>query len=409
MKMMFEAHAKKLFGAKYERLIRTILVDLIVFWGLHIADFQIQIAPSVLYLMVSTFTAGVMWQALSSEDNAANIQNMFMLPFEGREFVFSYVAALGAYTLLTKTAALLAVVLAISVWSRTEIMGSILCAVNGVLMTAAVFSLKKYWYAGGFWAAGLIAAILSVWDTPRFLPMITVNSILAILLLQCADGYSFYLHGRKGFHRRKSGRIVRSHKHYSVWRYLFRYLKDHTNYLMNTVIMWGVACVLPLFFKQMEGLFVIPLGYAILSLNTPLCILLSCDPALEQAVRFLPGGRWKFGLPYCLFIFMCNVAADGIFLCSWQIQVGGVTVLMIVAAVFFALQSAVFSILLEWFYPIRGWKIESDLWHHPRKYIVPVAMLLLAGIVGIIPKIVPVLIVLLVIEIVIIFFSFRRC
>ena len=80
------------------------LVYLIVFWGLHTAEFRIQIAPFILYLMVSTFTAGVMWQALSSEDNAANMKNLFMLPFGGREFVFSYVSALGTYTFLTQTA-----------------------------------------------------------------------------------------------------------------------------------------------------------------------------------------------------------------------------------------------------------------------------------------------------------------
>jgi len=51
------------------------------------------------------------------------------------------------------------------------------------------------------------------------------------------------------------------------------------------------------------------------------------------------------------------MAADVIFLLSWQIQNGGITVLMIAGAVFFAMQSAVLSVLLEWFYPIRGWKI----------------------------------------------------
>ena len=56
---------------------------------------------------------------------------------------------------------------------------------------------------------------------------------------------------------------------------------------------------------------------------------------------------------------------------------GGITLQTIVAAVFFAMQSAVFSLLLEWFYPIRKWKIESDLWHHPRKYLVPLIMLLI--------------------------------
>lgn len=64
----------------------------------------------------------------------------------------------------------------------------------------------------------------------------------------------------------------------------------------------------------------------------------------------------------------------------------GVTRWMLGAACFFAMQSAVFSVLLEWFFPIRSWRIESDLWHHPRKYAVPTVMLLLAGAVGTAPE-----------------------
>ena len=128
MKMSFEVTARKLFGVKYERLVRTLSLDLVVFWGLHIAGFQVEIAPFILYLMTVAFSGGVMWQALSSDDNRANMENMLMLPFEGRTLVFSYVAALGAYTLLTKTAGLLVVVWAVSEWSWAEIFGSILCA-----------------------------------------------------------------------------------------------------------------------------------------------------------------------------------------------------------------------------------------------------------------------------------------
>ena len=157
---------------------------------------------------------------------------------------------------------------------------------------------------------------------------------------------------------------------------------------------------------------VMPVGFAILSLNTPLCILLSCDLDLEQAVRFLPGQKKAFCVPYCLFIFLYNMAADVIFLASWYVMNGkfgtggtAADVNVILTALIFALQSAVGSVLLEWFYPLRGWKIESDLWHHPRKYIVPAVMLLLAGIVGTIPAIVPVLTALLAVEIVVILWS----
>ncbi len=184
----------------------------------------------------------------------------------------------------------------------------------------------------------------------------------------------------------------------------FRYLSCHKNYLTNTAVMWCAAMVLPHFLKEMAGLSVTPVGFAILCLNTPICILLSCDRDLEQAIRFLPGQKRRFCIPYCLFIFLCNMAANVIFLLSWQIQNGGVTVFMIAGAVFFALQSAVLSVLLEWFYPIRDWKIESDLWHHPRKYMVPVVMLLLAGAVSACPVLLPALLVLLAVEIVVLLF-----
>ena len=338
MKMSFEVTAKKLFGVKYERLIRTLFLELVAFWGLHIAGFQVEIAPFILYLMAGAFSAGVMWQALSSDGNRANMENMLMLPFEGRTLVFSYVAALGAYTLLTKTAGLLAVFWAVGHWSWTEILGSLLCALAAIVAAACLYPLR----------------------------------------LGRMDAYAFYVQPAS------RGRAVKVYRRCSVRRYLFRYLMAHKNYLVNTAAMWGVACVLPVLLGQMEARFVLPIGFAILSLNTPICILLSCDPALERAVRFLPGQGRAFCVPYCLFIFGCNLAADIVFLCSWQIQLGGIGPLHALTAAAFALLSAVGSVLLEWYFPLRGWKIESDLWHHPRKYIVPAVMLLLAGLVSMI-------------------------
>lgn len=336
MKMSFEVTARKLFGVKYERLARTLFLDLVVFWGLHISGLQVEIAPFILYLMTVAFSAGVMWQALSAGDNRANLENMFMLPFEGRTLVFSYVAALGTYTLLTKTAGLLAVVWAVADWSWVEILGSIFCALAAIVVASCLYPLR----------------------------------------LGRTDAYAFYVQPES----RKP--TVRVHHRPSVWRYVFRYLMAHKNYLVNTAAMWGVACVLPVLFGQMEARFILPVGFAILSLNTPLCILLSCDPALEQAVRFLPGQQKAFCIPYCLFLFGCNLAADIIFLCSWQLQIGGIIPLHILTAASFALLSAAGSVLLEWYCPIRKWKIESDLWHHPRKYVVPAIMMLLAGLVG---------------------------
>ena len=398
MKMTGKAFAKKLFGARYERLPRTLLIDVIVFWGLYIAGFQVQIAPSVRILMISAFTAGVMWQALSSGDNITELRHMLMLPHRNREFVFSYVAALGVYAVLTKTGLLFAVVLAVSVWKPIEIVRMLICMIHAVLMAAAVYSLRKYWYAGGIWTAAIVAVILFLGSRAWFSLLLFVNGMFAALILWRADGYAFYQW------ESKKKRTIRQKKA-ALWRYFFRYLSCHKNYLLNTAVMWCVALVLPYFLRGMAGMSVIPVGFAILSLNTPICIMLSCDRDLEQAVRFLPGQKRRFCIPYCLFIFLCNMTADVIFLLSWQIQNGGVTVLMIFGAVFFALQSAELSVLLEWFYPIRDWKIESDLWHHPRKYVVPVVMLLLAGAASAWPVLLPVLPCVLVLETVVLLFT----
>ncbi len=57
----------------------------------------------------------------------------------------------------------------------------------------------------------------------------------------------------------------------------------------------------------------------------------------------------------------------------------------IIVASLIDLQSALLSVLLEWLHPLRNWKIENDLWHHPRKYIVPFIMMLIAGLIGMWP------------------------
>lgn len=376
MRMMFKVFAKKLFGSRYERIGKTLLTYLILFWGLRIAGFQIQIRPFILYLMVGTFTAGGMWQALSSRDMAENMKNMFMLPFGRRHMIFAYVSALGSYTLLVRTGALLAVMFAVSPCDGLKIAGCILCACNAAIMSAGVYSWGKYRGAGAVWAGDFIILLFWTCESRAFLPIVVGNMLAGTAALCVADAYSFFNI------KEQSRRHQKARHRYSVWRYLLRYLMDHKNYLVNTVAMWGVACILPVLFGNMDHVFVLPVGFAILSLNTPICILLSCDPALEQAVRSLPGQKKTFCIPYCLFIFLVNMAADAIYLLSWRLLVGEVTPLHVFTAVLFALQSAVASVALEWFYPVRGWKIESDLWHCPRKYVVPAVMMLISGISG---------------------------
>ena len=226
------------------------------------------------------------------------------------------------------------------------------------------------------WAASILSVILLVCQWAAVLLVAVVSMIAAVLYLAFADAYDFYSAGVAKKAIRHTGRAG------NVFTYLMRYLMANKTYLINTAGLCGIACFLPLLFGEFQGLNMFPIGLAILCLNTPICTLLSCDPDLEQAIRMLPGQTGRFCRKYCLFIFAVNSIVAGIYLCSWQMVSGGLDFVHVGTLLIFALQSAILSVILEWKHPIRGWKTESDLWHHPRKYIVPLVMLLVAAFVG---------------------------
>lgn len=393
--VMLEVFRGRLFGLRYERLKRTLPVWLVLFWGLKTSGLTLPLTPSVLNLTVFIVTVGAMQQSLASENNRRQLQNIFMLPLWHKSFVAAYISSLGVYVFLTRTAGILAVALALGDFTGEEILASLLCAADGILMTAWGYGGRTrplpQRLASGFWGLIFILSVSMGGGQAWLAAAAAANGVLAFLLVRRMNPYSFWPEeGEKG--RKKSflqsslkRNLRQNRRSRGVFCYLFRYLFSHKNYLVNTAALWGVACVLPLLGGRDYNPLAVPLGCAILTLNTPVCILLSCDPALERAVRFLPGQRRAFCLPYCLFLFGCNMTADVIYLISLELQNGDVTGLTVLTAFCFAMQSAVCSVLLEWYYPVRGWKLESDLWHHPRKYLVPGLMVIFAGAVGMVP------------------------
>lgn len=378
MKNTIKALSKQFFGAKYESARKSLLTAVILFIALYATELRVEIAPFIFYLTSTFFSAGVMWQVLTGQRNMETMRGMFMLPFDNRSFVFSYVLVLGAHTLITKTLLIWVLFFAVASWSAGEIMLAVLCGCMACVVTAAGYLICRKCHAmlAILWAACILAAILLARRWAVVLAVTTASLAAAVLYLAFADAYGFYgasVAKRIVRHKGRAG---------SVFVYLTRYLMANKSYLINTVGLCAIACFLPLLFAEFQGLYVFPIGLAILCLNTPICTLLSCDPDLEQAVRVLPEQSGRFCRRYCLFIFIVNGIIASIYLCSWQIINGGAGFAHVITLLLFALQSAIFSVILEWRHPIRGWKTESDLWHHPRKYIVPLIMLFLAALVG---------------------------
>lgn len=103
MKNTIKALSKQFFGAKYESARKSLLAAAILFIAIYAAEIRVAVAPAILYLTSTLFTAGVMWQVLTGRRQMEAMQGMLMLPFDHRGFVFGYVMVLGAHTLMTKT------------------------------------------------------------------------------------------------------------------------------------------------------------------------------------------------------------------------------------------------------------------------------------------------------------------
>ena len=378
MKNTIKALSKQFFGAKYESARKSLLAAVILFIAVYAAEFRVEIAPFILYLTSTFFTAGIMWQLITGRRHMEAMLGMFMLPFDNRNFVFSYVLVLGAHTLITKTLLIWALFFAVASWSAGEITLAVLCGCMACAVTAAGYRMCRKGLAvlPILWAAGILAVIVLVRQWAAVLAVSMTSLAVAALYLAFADAYDFYSAAVAKRTVRHKGRVG------SVFVYLTRYLMANKSYLINTVGLCGIACFLPLLFGGFQGLDMFPIGLAILCLNTPICTLLSCDPDLEQAIRMLPGQAGRFCRKYCLFIFAVNSIVASIYLCSWQIVNGGLNFVHVGTLLIFALQSAILSVILEWKHPIHDWKTESDLWHHPRKYLVPLIMLLVAAFVG---------------------------
>ena len=265
---------------------------------------------------------------LTGKRHIEAMQGMFMLPFDNRSFVFSYVMVLGAHTLITKTLPIWTLFFAAASWYPWEIAIAVFCGCMACAVTAAGYRMcrKGLIVLPILWDAGILAVVLLVRKDAAILTAATVSILAAVLYLAFADAYDFYSAAA-------SKRTIQHTGHGgSVFVYLTRYLLANKSYLINTVGLCAIAFFLPLLFGEFQGLNMFPIGLAILCLNTPICTLLSCDPDLEQAIRVLPGQAGRFCRRYCLFIFIVNGIVASIYLSSCQIIHGGIGLMPRLAA-----------------------------------------------------------------------------
>jgi len=321
MTRILNANIKKFIGAKYERIPKTLAVWAILLFALRSSEIKIEIAPIVVWLTTIFLTIYGFVQVLSSDDTIDSLRGQLMLPENPAKFHTAFFLSVALYTLLTKSGLLMVIYFAVSKFQLSAVIGFVLCfIVSGIVVYPLTFHSEKR-----------------------------------------GTRYRYIKHTRRSF-----------------TFYLLRYLMNNRKYIANTAAVWAFGSVFAVLIGKDAPSDFLPVGFALMCLNTPLGILLSSDRALYRQIKLLPGQTAGVLFPYALFITIINMIACVVYLTVWKVMIGSFLPIMILFAALFSIVSAGLTVVLEIKFPLLDWKVESDLWHHPRKYIVPGIMVVLA-------------------------------
>lgn len=357
-------------GKSNHSLVMSLLASLFVFLLMSVSGIHIVVKPFFFYACIGLFTLSIARQTTKSIINDGKLNGLLQLPFIKNRFLYSFVCSTCLYVLGTKT--LLLFSLFTSVMEPKPIVFfsgfliSIFCCIYGMFF-ALPYKLPQILAVFSLIACGAFA-----WLDKSEMVLLTsfISLSMAGIFYFRSNPYDFL---QLPVSRKHHTFLVRG----NFINYLFRYFIFHKNYLINSVFMIALAVFLPFMFLNMKmGAFYL-LGLGILSINTPLSILLSSNRTLLDKVKSLPNQKRKIIVPYFLFLLGWNCIPSMIYLFISKLLSQPLGTENYLLALSLIVINSVGVVLLEWYFPLKNWHVESDLWHHPRKYIIPSILIVL--------------------------------
>ncbi len=142
---------------------------------------------------------------------------------------------------------------------------------------------------------------------------------------------------------------------------------------INAVGLFAVATVFTV--TSWEQGLRFPLAWALIAVNSPLTTMISGDPDLARQLTML--GRpalawWHYAVAVAFFLGTFNVGVGVVY---WLLGARDLPLLAGLVIVVTALEALAVP-ALERHVPLRGLHTRRDAWRHPRKYLLPAALLL---------------------------------
>lgn len=370
---MYKLLSRKLLGKSCSNILKNLVIAVIIGFSLSSLETKIELSQSVLILTGIVYSGIVVLRTLSSKDNMRTIKGIFAMPCDEKKALWEYAAAVGMYTVFTKTVLLIPMLFVLTALTPLNLLLFVLATVYAVIGGMALFScLRRAPLVSLFIAAAGVCMAFLLPKGYIAAAVLAAADIAAAVILSVQPFDSFYVKETADIKVKARGGKPKM----LILRYITRYFLANKNYIVSSVIVLGFSCFMARMFEQQGINFGFGIGLAMISANTPIAIIVSSNRSLKTKLDALPAKTANFFVPYSAVVFFVYVVFYALFITIYAVTGGTVELKWIIAAVLFAAQSAVFVSLLEDRFAVTKWNTEPDLWHHPRKYIIPAVLLL---------------------------------
>lgn len=373
---MIEVLSKKMLGERYSRAIKSVIIAFTVYIGLDSLEYKLNISTNVFLFSTFFFVVGVMIQALSSDDNAKYLKGFFSMPFEKNKVNTEYCTIMGMYILTARASLLFAVYFAFASPDVISVLMLILNFIFACLASMIIFAFlkTKFWISAITFIAGVAVAFLVNTNIYGII-IYAILTIAVIFPVMHIDPYRFM--------KNKTSKIKISSKtksnHFLIQKYLLRYIFSNKSFTINSLVLIVFGCFFVKMFEnatETNALDFLPIGLAMISINTPFAIVISSNKKLREKLEVMPNKMSSFCIPYTMTITVFYLVCYAVYILALYFLGVKADLTAIISAVVFAIESAVIVCFLENKFPITKWSVETDLWHNPRKYIIPIVLMI---------------------------------
>lgn len=375
---MFKILSRKLFGKNFSRLLTSLLISAIIYIGLCQIGYNISVSSQVLSFINLFFSGTLMLQFLASENNAKYLKGFFAMPFNKKRFIMEYAAVMGLHVFVTKTLLVYSIIFAFAEIRLVEaviLFSSFIFICFSAMLAFAFFKKTKILSLLVFIIAFAMCFMLP--ESPITAIIYQITSVIYAIALLFVNPYKFMI--TSSFKRKsKSYKKVKG-SNLLVAKYIFRHITSNKSYLINPSAMLAFASFIVYQFNSMGFNDGIVIALALITFNTPLAIIVSSNKSLHKKLNSTPNTIKNFYLPYGFVVFAFNIIFSALLIIISFLLGSQINIKTIIAAAIFPIQNRII-VLLEYNYPILNWHVETDLWHNPRKYIIPLTLIFEAAI-----------------------------